>query len=87
MRLINNSLYNRDDNNYQDLQERQVAALREFYMDGENGRMTVLLAEDVEEPLELTRIYGPFCLDVVEWAIKCKVTLGVSADGREYVEY
>jgi hypothetical protein len=87
MQRIDNSIYNKDDLSYQDRQQAQVAACRDFYTDHTNNRMSVLFADEVEEPLERTRLYGPFALDVVQWAIMCKVTLGVDADGREYVEY
>ena len=88
MQRIDNSIYNKDDLSYQDRQQAQVAACREFYCDSTNNRMSVLFADEVEEPLEKTRLHGPFVLDVVKWAMMNPfVTLGVDADGKEYVEY
>lgn len=88
MMRIDNSRYNPDDLSYQDRQQAQVAACREFYTDVTNNRMSVLDYDEVEEPLERTRILGPFPLDVVRWALMCPfIKLGVDADGREFVEY
>ena len=88
MQHIDNSLFHRDDLNYQDVQEQQVAALRDFYPAGERNRMSVLDYDEVEEPLEKTRLVGPFSLDMVRWAMQCPfVTLLVDADGKEVIEY
>ena len=72
----------------QDHQERQVGGCRDYYTEVSQDRRTV--RDNVDAPLERTRLYGPFPLDVVRWALilgKDQLTMGVDADGREFVEY
>lgn len=43
-----------------------------------------------EEPLEKTRLYGPFSLEVILWMNKLGpvlVKMGWDSDGKEYIEY
>ena len=91
MTYVDNSRYDRDDNNYQDHQQRQVAACREFYTEADDKKLNrISILQDVfEEPLEKTRIYGPFELDVVRWVLQAGslVRLIVDADGKECIEY
>lgn len=69
-----------------------IAACRHFYTERVNTRVHVFdtLAE-AEEPLEKTRLYGPFSLDVVDWVLRLSrvglVKMFVGADGREVIEY
>jgi len=85
---IDNSLFSKDDLNYQDQQQRQVAACREFYTERPCDRISVLEFDEVEEPLERTRIYGPFGLEVLQWVrMNPFVVLMVDASGRECIEY
>ena len=87
---IDNLMYDPKYSDLQDTQQAQVAACREFYTETPmaTNRISVLDFDEVEEPLERTRLYGPFCLEVLEWVRMCPlVKLMVDADGRECVEY
>ena len=68
------------------LQDRQLAACRDFYNFEPLIPMSVI---EVEEPLEKTRMYGPFSLEVMLWTRKMGslVTMGWDANGKEYIEY
>lgn len=74
-------------------QDRQILALREWY-DVAEFPMINSIIDTINEPLEKTRIHGPFNLDTVEWVVRLKVhnpefrvTFGHDADGREYLEF
>lgn len=85
---IDNSTYNPADIDYQDRQQAQVAALRDFYRDVPTNRMTVLDFDEVEEPLEKTRIRGPFNAEVLVWVrMNPFVKIFVDADGYDCIEY
>jgi hypothetical protein len=86
--FVDNGMYRASVDMYQDRQQAQVAACRDFYREVNVDRISVLDYDEVEEPLEKTRIYGPFGLEVLEWVrMNPLVKLMVDADGRECVEY
>ena len=88
MKYIDNGIYDPKYTDFQDNQQAQVAACRDFYREVNVNRMSILDFDEVEEPLEKTRIYGPFELDVVRWVLQCPfVQLIVDADGKECIEY
>lgn len=68
------------------LQERQLLALAPLMLDEPIIPMTVV---DGKEPLEKTRLYGPFTIEVVAWIHRMGnlVTMGWDVDGKEYIEY
>lgn len=71
-------------------QQRELLAMREFYgfQDKPCTRVHIKEFDEVELPLEKSRILGPFGLDVLAWVRKNPfVTMGWDADGREYIEY
>jgi hypothetical protein len=87
---VDYGMYNPKCLDFQDEQQRQVACCRDFYVDRQKSvdRISILDADEVEEPLERTRLYGPFCLDVLRWVkMNPFVQLIVDADGKECVEY
>lgn len=71
------------------LQDRQLQACRKLMVDEPLIPVTVV---SEFEPLEKTRLYGPFDLDTVAWVVKMRtqcprfVTLGQDENG-EYVQY
>ncbi len=72
-------------------QDRQLLALREWYEVREYPMIHSII-DTVNEPLERTRIAGPFDLETVMWAARLfkqgfPVTFGHDADGKEYVEF
>ena len=88
MTKIDNSVYDPKYTDFQDLQQAQVAACRFYYTEKPCNRMSVLDFDEVEEPLERTRLQGPFSLGVLQWVrMNPFVKLFVDADGRECIEY
>jgi len=97
--IINNTVFDprADDFNYQDQQERHIAALRDFYLDRPNRRMRIVTIDELQAPLEKSRVYGPFSSDVLAWCMTIArqnpatvwnaLIVGLDADGREYLEY
>ena len=85
---VDNGMYDRNYMDLQDTQQMQVAACRDFYTEVQVDRISVLSYDDVEEPLEKSRIYGPFCLAILDWVRRNPlVKLMVDPDGRECIEY
>jgi hypothetical protein len=85
---VDNGIYDAKYSELQDNQQVEVAACRDFYTEVNVDRISVLSFDEVEEPLERSRIYGPFTLDVVYWVKQFPfVKLLVDADGRECIEY
>jgi len=85
---VDNGMYDPKCQEYQDRQQAQVAACRDFYREVNVDRISVLDYDEVEEPLERSRLIGPFNLDVLEWVRRNPlVKLMVDADGRECIEY
>lgn len=83
---VDNTMYSQEWGEFQDKQQAQVAGCRDYYTNAPATRVHVV--DGMEEPLERSRLYGPFNLEVVRWAQMCPyITLGTDADGREYVEY
>ena len=68
------------------IQDRQLAACGALMAD---EPMIPLRIVHGEEPLEKTRLHGPFGVEVIAWVMKMGslATMGWDADGREYVEY
>ena len=71
------------------MQERQLAACEGLMRIEPLIPIRIVLQEDVEMPLEKSRLYGPFSIEVVAWVNKVGslAKMGWDADGREYVEY
>ena len=73
------------------IQEREILACREFYYEPKI-RLTVMHGMP-DEPLEKTRIRGPFSAEVVSWYARLNtlapqlIKLGTDADGFDYIEY
>ena len=85
---VDNGMYDPKYSDLQDTQQAQVAACRDFYREVNVDRISVLDYDEVEEPLERSRLIGPFNLDVLEWVRRNPlVKLMVDADGRECIEY
>jgi hypothetical protein len=57
---VDYGMYNPKCLDFQDEQQRQVACCRDFYVDRQKSvdRISILDANEVEEPLERTRLYG-----------------------------
>lgn len=57
-------------------------------MDPDEPLIPMRVVEE-QQPLEKTRLFGPFSIEVIAWVVKmgslCR--MGWDADGREYVEY
>ena len=88
--LVNNLVYDPKYTDFQDLQQAHVAALRDFYTETpmSTNRMSILDFDEVEEPLERSRIRGPFGAEVLVWVrMNPFVKIGIDADGRDYIEY
>jgi hypothetical protein len=96
MAKYDNLSFNPKDGNYQDAQERQVAALRAFYPKTKSNLRKGTL-DELFPPLDRGRLYGPFTADVVFWlmqisrknsptVVDAAVTVGIDAEGREYIE-
>ena len=88
MLRIDNSLFNSDDANYQDTQERQVAALRGFYT--EESNLPVVDALDVVEFEDHARVVVTEANlgEVCDWLMDARVYLAfkpvavVTEDGK-----
>lgn len=76
-------------------QDREMLAMRDFYANSEKPctRVHVRENDEVFTPLEGTRMFGPFSIDVLHWVVKVNcavpgyVTMGHDASGREYLQY
>jgi hypothetical protein len=74
-------------------QERELMAMRGFYADSAKPCTRVHVVESIDEPLEKTRLYGPFTIEVMAWIMKVNtlspgyVKMGWDVQGKEYVQY
>jgi hypothetical protein len=74
-------------------QEAALMGLHDFYGDQDKPCTRVYVREEMQAPLEKSRLYGPFSFEVVlflqklrTWGIS-SVQFGWDVEGREYVEY
>ncbi len=82
-----------DDGYTTSMQERQLLACREYYSEQDKPCTRTYIREEMQEPLEKSRLYGPFSFEVVlflqklrTWGIS-SVQFGWDVNGKEYVEY
>jgi hypothetical protein len=74
-------------------QERELLAMRGFYADSAQPCTRVHAVEEIDEPLEKTRLYGPFSIEVMAWVMKVNtyfpgyVKMGWDSNGSEYIQY
>ncbi len=71
-------------------QETQLLACRQFYTFAPLIPLRVVDEHPALAPLERTRLYGPFPVEVVMWFNRVMLPgmkFGHDVDGREYVEY
>jgi hypothetical protein len=85
---IDNATFNADDSNYQDQQQRQVAALRDFYRNERTG-LRILDADELFFAEELTTLVvsNPLdAFDIAAWLSRPEVKQLVHVRSMDYVD-